>query len=703
MENKKIATYILILSFLLSYFVLFTNISMVKAQDLPYPPETPPPDKYGILSNPPYIGVEQYLPWEVDYDYMGQVCEGINVLLDPTDWANIPYLDETNSWLDEEYYVVEEIDPLKYREIITFVPMFLIETEEWYSHEFEFTTTTIKSTEISTEIGIGIRKGQDKVTFAAGTSTLIIDEFVSGWSETVPAGETWVIYVKMRFLWVYGTLKFLIHIPTLTPQEYEDLVEWDCIFLQNVFWDNVYPVKYNSRDIPLEKPFCQASLYEPESWAYLQENFYREWTHIEEYTSSISFDLQAVTAKEEWAGIYLGFETKHVSTETNEFCFKHTFYRELDNTDNLYYDIFHLRYDNTYSVNIESNRLPTITFLSPNPGDQVSGTTRFRVLVNDDGDDPIKINLRVWLSTDNIQDLNDMVIGNLRRKPHTFEWYWDIVTWQIDDGQYYIIILAEDEFGDTKWHDTTYFYFYNDDTDNTPSTGEILTPSNGDNKLLGDDIYFSAIAFDDAEGVYSVQFRVGIYGTWYNAMYNSLYQCWQWWWYDQPGIGSYTVYCRVTDDEGNQVIVDSVRFNIIYGTLETYRVRPVTYSYYWGGTTHGKYDDNIYYKVRTTGSIYWPYWNWKSVTDFYFRYIPQCISASVELQITPCTSDVKLYVYYVEGGSSIFYPKENTYSTQTFYTISGKHIYRVRIEHSTWWCTYKWLYIDFIRVRYRVT
>ncbi|MFX0017246.1 MAG: hypothetical protein ACFFBT_08815 [Promethearchaeota archaeon] len=706
MKTRRSIILMLILSLLSSGIFLFINIPSVKAQELPYPPSPPDPASFpGVLSNQPKLGLEQLLPWEVDYDQVGQLCEGVNVLLDPAEWPNLPYLDERNSWVGKDEYVVEEVDPLKYREIITYVPMILIETEEWYSHKFDFTTTTTQSTEISFDAGIGIRKGWDKIIYQMGESTLTVDEYISGWTEYVPNGETWVIYVKTRFLWVYGMLKFQIYIPSL--EFYEEIVEWDAILLEEIEWDNIYVVKYNSGDVPLEVPYSSESFYEEGTYGYLQDEIFREWHHIEQQTNSISFSMEEVTGYSDWYGIYLGLHFNYVTTVSNEYGFKHTFYKEAENTNEIYFDVFHIRYDNTFSVNIESNRLPKINFLSPNPEEEVSGTTRFRVLVNDPDDNPLDINLRAWLSIDDVQNMDDyeigVDIGNLRREPNTFEWYWDIITWQVPDNKYYMIILTQDRFGDTVLNNKHFFYFQNDDIDNTPSTGEIINPSNGASKILGDDIYFSAIAIDEAEGINSVHFRVGVSGDWYSATYSSLYG-WHWWWYDQPGIGTVTVYCRVTDDEGHQVIIDSVTFNIVYGMSETYQVTPITYATYLGGTQQGKYDDNNYYRVCTTGLVFWGlYFNWKSETDFYFNPIPQLINIKVELQIAPCTSDVSIVVYYSEGGSSIFYPNENTYNTQSFTLPSGKHVNRVRIIQSTWWCNSRWLAVDFIRVRYRLT
>ena len=385
--------------------------------------------------------------------------------------------------------------------------------------------------------------------------------------------------------------------------------------------------------------------------------------------------------------------------------YKHTFIKEAENPDNLYFDNFYFRYDNVYSVNIESNRVPKTTFLSHNPGDVVFGSDRFRVLVEDDLDaDPMDINMRVWLSRDEYQDIDDdeigIDIGNLRWTPGSFEWYWDITTWERDDGLYYFLVLPEDKFGDGILHNETYVYFDNDEIDNFVSQGEITSPSGGSTHILGDDITFMATASDEAEGVHSVHYKVDS-GTWNSAYYSSFYQRWMWTWYDQTTTSSYTIYCRVTDDEGNQVIVDSVTITIDYGTILTHQITPVEYYSYSGTDTSGKYDDNSYFMTRFKG-VGWGWW--RSKTDFYFSSPALCLSTSVEIQITPCTPSVTLYIYFTDGSYETKGLLENTYNTQIL-TLStqGKTINRIRVQHFVWWATYQRVYVDFIRVRYKVT
>ena len=241
-------------------------------------------------------------------------------------------------------------------------------------------------------------------------------------------------------------------------------------------------------------------------------------------------------------------------------------------------------------------------------------------------------------------------------------------------------------------------------------TGQITSPTASSTKLLGDDILFK-INTDDQSELSSVQLYIerltnGAWSSgWVNAYYNEfLYGGWYWIWYAPPSADTYRVHCRLIDSYNGlwDAAVTSIVFYIDYGTLYTTSVQRIKGVYQSGGTAEGKYNDDVYYGIKTDADGW--LW-WRSITRFYFNDPGgTVISTHFEFQIQPCTSELQVRIKYV-GDSGVGSWKPASYSSsgiQSQSVTAEKRVEYVEISQHVYWTTHTRLWIDFCWLRWRI-
>jgi len=382
-------------------------------------------------------------------------------------------------------------------------------------------------------------------------------------------------------------------------------------------------------------------------------------------------------------GLYLSVSLNVVEAGSQTLEIAHSF----SPTGSRPLDYFYIVTENPFSTNLLAEQDPVATIITPTSSSTLWDTVG--VTINGEDNSEV-VNAKFWV------DYTEII------NPYTIHlddyWFTGFDTRDFSEGTHTLSAKVYDRFG--AFGQTSIPIVIEND-----GWGQITSPSQGETELYGDNLYFLADVYDHS-GVDLVQYKIeritGEYWatSWINAYYDTLFQKWRYIWYDQPSTGTYKVYCREFDTFGRVTDIDTVTFEVDYGTILTHQITPLQYSAYSGTTTSGKYDDNSYFGVRCTG-IGWGWW--QSYTDFYFNPVSTCISNKVELQITQCTSDVILRIYFSDGTIEYLYPSETQTTTQTLSLANqGKTINRIRLIHKVWWLTYQWVYIDFIRVLYRI-
>lgn len=623
-------------------------------------------------------------------DYMWHI--GIDTLIAPGEVINQLTLEGPSRMFPILYPPVDpyakNVD-LEWETYGGYRPYIVIRSTDWYDHKFELCDTTSRKVTFNYAVSLGIKSGYGSASYTEGGSSITVQESFSRWEKTADQAKTVIVYLWTTFLRVHGDITFFD----------DSTIDYDVVALQQIDFKNKHFEEYDS-GVPIEElpsdlgeSFYDYSIPigEPDKFISISEKDSIGWSESQAYSTFCDVSLQIGGEPDPgdpwWMGLYLSVDLNWIDAGSQTLEIVHSFTpvgtRPLD--------YFFYIIENPFSTYLLAEQQPVATIIDPLPEAILWDTVGVSIYGQDNSE---VVDARLWVSSDaSLNEQADTEIIDIYQLHIDDYWFMGFDTRDFSDGTYYLFAKVYDRFGmDGISPAVVEVEFENN------GWGQIITPSEGEIKLLGDDIYFTANAYDHS-GVDSVQFRIGTSGSWNNAYYDSLLQRWTWIWYYST-LGTHTVFCREIDTFGHITEIDSVTFHVDYGTILTHQIIPVQYSTYSGTTTSGKYDDNSYFGVRCTG-IGWGWW--RSITDFYFNPVSICISTKVEIQITPCTSDVTLGVFFTDGTYDILNPVENTYSTQSFTLPSqGKTINRIRVIHTVWWATYQWVYIDFIRVLYRI-
>ena len=271
-------------------------------------------------------------------------------------------------------------EDLQYQIIEMYRPFIVLRSEPWYTHKIELAEEETTETTISYTISLGLRSGYSYAEFALGSSTTTATGTFSGWDYSVSDGKTMVIYFWCTFLRVYGSV---------TYTDYEIYHEYDVFALQSIDFSNPYNVTYNSDVAPedMELPEELDEIFRDENTNNAADPYYSlpvepsslyfGWTESKSYTTSwsISGRLFMQIGGDWWKGIYIGGSIKSATTTTQSTTVKHTYSQKQGIPDprGTYYERFHFKYENAFSMNIHPDWPPTVTIISPKNGYTYSG------------------------------------------------------------------------------------------------------------------------------------------------------------------------------------------------------------------------------------------------------------------------------------------------------------------------------------------
>ena len=571
-------------------------------------------------------------------------------------------------------------------------PFIVLRSDSWYDHYFELCTTLSTTVTFTFDIGLGYDSSFFDVGFEFGQEWTTTNSSSSRWELTVDDSQTAVVYFWVTFLRVNGTITY-----------YNDEERsYDVMALQSVDPFIKHIVNYDASDTIDELPSQLAeTCYDknppydvPDHFGMLSDKDTIEWSESSLFSwhAGVSLKIGGDDSAFWWGGFYFSIKVKAIDTEVTTSKLVHSF-TPVDGQSRPM-DYFCFVFENSFSTNLVAEQDPVATIVTPTSGSILWDVTE----VNVTGQDNIQVDdASLWISPSASYIFHTEIQNPTRIGEN---WYFEFDTRNFDDGTWFLHAIVYDNYGNRG---TSYISveIKND------SWGEITRPTAGSTKLYGDNIVFSATAYDNS-GVSSVKFQVEhISGDpwlspWNNAYYNELlYQGWYWIWYDQGYTGTYKLYCKIIDNFGYETEIDPVEFYVDYGTMLTTSVVKIKGTSQVGGTEEGKYNDDVYYGIKTAADGW--LW-WRSITRFNF-YDPggPVVSTHFEFQIQPCTSELLVRIKYV-GDTSPTGWTVKSYSSSDIQTVSlnaNKQVQYIEISQHVFWTTYTRLWIDFAWVRYR--
>ena len=251
--------------------------------------------------------------------------------------------DKFYSWLDILLGNTEYIkqNNLVVEKVTSYVPVIYIESKTWYSHQVSITTSTSNSLKMEFSLGLGVAKGGSSCSIEGGYSTTTVTTTMSSWTESVDGGHWKIVYVKMVFLRVYGTVKYFN----------DEIREYDALIHESSDWSNIYVTSDLWSDTK-ELPIISSKYYDsPNDGDTAADKFYylgtQEWQYSDFKTTSAYFGAKV---KIGYSIFSLTGGAKFTWTSTSGMTIKHKFVGpgQLPSTVSYYY----LKVDNFFSLNV---------------------------------------------------------------------------------------------------------------------------------------------------------------------------------------------------------------------------------------------------------------------------------------------------------------------------------------------------------------
>jgi len=126
--------------------------------------------------------------------------------------------------------------------VIAYKPVLYIESHDWYEHEVTFTSTS--SNQFKMELSLGIADPYGICSIEGGYSTTITKTSISSWTESISGNHWKVVYVRMAFLRVHGTVKYFNN----------EVRSYDAMILESADWSNIYvtsDIWGDNKELPL--------------------------------------------------------------------------------------------------------------------------------------------------------------------------------------------------------------------------------------------------------------------------------------------------------------------------------------------------------------------------------------------------------------------------------------------------------------------
>jgi hypothetical protein len=299
----------------------------------------------GVMGNPPKQNTISWKykvkrPWSYTSSPYGDgygawtaTCIGVVI---KTDLPNDVFLDGPDLPHVWKSHYIKEID-LEVREIISYEPLIYIKSESWYDHKIEI--ESLKSTKTKLELGLSLGNVADSwgASVSGGGSIATVKTKIVKWSITASGGQYRVVYVKMIFLHIKGTIKY----------HNNQICKYDVLIVEEIQFDNIEVI-----DNGYEFPHFETKLFDGPDTNSNPDKYYNlgdvyTWTHSKETSTSsyVGIDVKLGGSK----GFFLKGSGKITYSKTNKFIVRHVFINKGIPSDLCY---FYFAYNNFYSLNI---------------------------------------------------------------------------------------------------------------------------------------------------------------------------------------------------------------------------------------------------------------------------------------------------------------------------------------------------------------
>jgi hypothetical protein len=216
--------------------------------------------------------------------------------------------------------------------VLAYKPVLYIESRDWYEHAVTFTAT--ESNKFKMEFSLGIADPYGICSIEGGYSTTITKTSINSWTESISGNHWKVVYVKMVFLRVHGTVKYFN----------DEVRTYDAMILESADWSNIYVTSDMWGDNK-ELPLINIDYYDspndgdtnPDKFYYLGQE---SWTYSEVRETSVYFGISIKVATKYFT---LSGSAKFTWTTTSGLSIKHEFTGpgQLPSTVDYYYLIMY--------------------------------------------------------------------------------------------------------------------------------------------------------------------------------------------------------------------------------------------------------------------------------------------------------------------------------------------------------------------------
>lgn len=230
---------------------------------------------------------------------------------------------------------------LTVQRILCYVPMFSLESENWYSHTLEIDSSFQETLEFELSAGIDIDDGTCKIWGGGSIATTTTSGF--GWSVTAENGQTRIIYVRSIFLRVFGSVTYDLGSKGTETHTYDVTILQECD-LNNIV---VRDLSSTYNKLPVGEKTYYDSANDGDSQPDLYYGMGNKWVSYEEASSvSLFVGLEFKIGDEDFA--FFG-EAKFTWTNSQFISIKHIFDEKIEDAFSYYY----IYQNNFFNVNIE--------------------------------------------------------------------------------------------------------------------------------------------------------------------------------------------------------------------------------------------------------------------------------------------------------------------------------------------------------------
>ncbi|MGQ4875624.1 MAG: hypothetical protein ACP6IY_16270 [Promethearchaeia archaeon] len=282
-------------------------------------------------------------PYGDDFGSWIPTCIGVVI---KTDFEYDAFLDGPDiPWVSKKNYIKEM--NLEVEEVISYEPLIYLESESWYDHKITIQTLTSEEVKLQFDLKMGIKSKSAAASIDGGHSVSTITTSIISWSVTASGGEKKVVYIRMIFLHVKGTIKYYNN----------EVRSYDILIAEAIEFINIVVINNGN-----EKPVFDIKYYDGKDSNSNPDEFYGLgdkliWINSEQKTISNYVGLKLNLGEK--TGFFLEGKGKITYSTTNKFVVQHEFINK-GMPDNIH---FYLAFYNFYSVNL----VPFI-FVDPNEG-----------------------------------------------------------------------------------------------------------------------------------------------------------------------------------------------------------------------------------------------------------------------------------------------------------------------------------------------